>query len=123
MITSEALALLKEVSLLIKYLGHLLTGENNTTSASRVPRSIEAACDLDQNLINKISSLIWVVLSLMEAQVSKIAICPSNPRLSPSLARQFLCFLKQWVPAYVCSAADDKAGNISLFWSGKEVSQ
>jgi hypothetical protein len=59
----------------------------------------------------------------MEVRVTKLAICPSDLGLSLSLARQFLCFLKQWVLAYVCSAVDDKAGNISLFWSGKEVSQ
>lgn len=121
-ITADASALLKEASLLMKYLGHLLTDEIKTDSTSKIPCSIETACQWDDSLINELASVIRGVLSLMEAQATGIAACPSNPGLSPSLTRDFVWFLKQWVPAYVCSdTRSDNPSKLSIFWSSQEA--
>lgn len=121
-ITADGSALLKETSLLTKYLGHLLTDEINTDSVRKIPSSIETACQWNDSLINELASVIRGVLSLIEAQASSIAACPSNPRLSPSLARDFVWFLRRWAPSYVFSATiSDNPSKLSLFWSGQEA--
>jgi hypothetical protein len=121
--TPDAAALLNECSLLLKYVGHLLTDENKRDSTLRVPPSIEIACSQAPGLLNDIAFMIRGVLSLMHVQANNVATSPSNLRLSSDLSRQFLWFLTRWVPIYVCGATDEKASNVLLFWSGKETSQ
>jgi hypothetical protein len=120
-ITADASALLKEASLLMKYLGHLLADEIKNDSTGTIPSSIETACQWDDSLVNRLASVIRGVLSLIEAQASSIVACPSNPRLSPSLTRDFVWFLKRWVPSYVCSARNDNPSKLALFWSSQEA--
>lgn len=125
-VTPEIAALLEETRLLIIYMGHLLTDDNGRKSAL-VPNAIDNACNDDEEeiIVYEIASAVRLVLSLAEAQASKLAENPSNARLSPNLARSFLWFRNRWAPTYICGATSSsrRPSKVLEFWSAQEAAQ
>jgi len=103
-VTPEAAGLLEESRLITVYVGHLLTDDNDGETPV-IPDSILVACQQQQQTNDGLTALIIsaveTIQQFAEAQATKIAQNPSDPRWSPLLAKDFLWFLHRWAPAYI----------------------
>jgi hypothetical protein len=126
-VTPEIAGLLEEARLLITYMGHLLTDENDNNNGRNpvVPIAINNACNKEEeSILYEIASAVQSVLCLAEAHASKLAENPSNARISPNLARSFLWFLNRWAPTYICGAtSSSRPSKVLEFWSAEEAAQ
>lgn len=124
-VTPDAAGLLEESRLVVMYIGHLLTDDNNGESP-QVPDSIVIACQHDGEVTNSIVQAVETLHRFAQFQASKITVHPADPRLSPLLAKSFLWFLNRWAPAYILpvgySAATPKSP-ILQSWSSPEAVQ
>ena len=121
----DAAGLLEESRLVTMYIGHLLT-DDNAGETPVIPDSIIIACQGGGAPTGDIASSIQTLLQFAEAQASKIAAQPSDPRLSPLLAKAFLWFLNRWAPAYIlpvdCGASKNPSPILTV-WSHQEAVQ
>jgi hypothetical protein len=121
-VTPDMSALLEEARLLTLYVCYLLT-DNNEGESPSIPDAVVIACQRDEAIANDIVSAIQALLHLADTQTQRIATDPSNPRLSPLLAKTLLNFINRWAPAYIC-AADFESSNhtsrIVLEWSSMD---
>lgn len=123
-VTPEISALLEEANLLILFLCHLLT-DNNAGESPCIPDAIIVSCSRsdDTTTATSVVSAVHVLLKLADMQTQKLALNPSNQRLSPLLAKTLLSFLNRWAPAYIYPV-DYKSSNsnnhIVQEWSNDE---
>lgn len=120
-VTAEAAGLLEESRLATMYIGNLLTDENPGETPV-IPDAILATCQDNQQATDIIASAVDTLQQFAEFQASRIATHPSDPRLSPLLAKSFLWFLHRWAPAYILPAAyghSTTPSTISLAWASE----
>ncbi|KAG7367414.1 hypothetical protein IV203_030085 [Nitzschia inconspicua] len=121
-VTADAAGLLEESRLTTMYIGHLLTDENSGETPV-IPDAILATCQDSQQTTETVASAVRTLQEFAEFQASRIAAHPSDPRLSPLLAKAFLWFLNRWAPAYILPTEYGNSatqGSIVLPWSYPE---
>jgi hypothetical protein len=121
-VTAEAAGLLEESRLVTMYIGHLLTDENEGETPV-IPDTIVGTCQDNQAVTDSVVAAVQTLQQFAEFQASKIAIHPSDPRLSPLLAASFVWFLNRWAPAYVLPADycnSTSPSTISVAWVTSE---
>eukprot|EP00934_Nitzschia_sp_Nitz4_P002807 Nitzschia sp. Nitz4//scaffold6_size259037//233728//237577//NITZ4_001123-RA/size259037-augustus-gene-0.308-mRNA-1//1//CDS//3329557040//2797//frame0 len=126
-VTPEIAGLLEESRLLIVYLGHLLTDDNEGETAT-IPDAVLVACDGPQGeaVTQSITGAVSSFFQFAQTQATKIAANPNDPRLSPLLAQAFLWLLRRWAPAYIAPvdyAHSRSPSSILKAWSSPEVVQ
>jgi hypothetical protein len=125
-VSPDAAGMLEESRLVTMYIGHLLT-DDNTGEAPVIPDAIIIACEHGPTVTRDVSYAVQMLLQFAEAQASKIAANPLDPRLSPLLAKAFLWFLNRWAPAYILpgdyGASSKTASSILNVWSTPEAVQ
>lgn len=128
-VSPEAAGLLEESRLVTMYIGHLLTDENAGESP-QIPEAVIEACRKGTDKASTAHAIVSAVETLKQFaqfQVSKIAINPADPRLSPLLAKSFLWFLNRWAPAYILpvgySTEQSLTSAIVKSWSSPEAVQ
>ena len=124
-VSAEAAGLLEESRLVTIYVGHLLT-DDNVGETPVIPDAIIVACQDNQNATDAVGSAVHTLQQFAEFQASKIAVHPTDPRLSPMLGATFLWFFNRWAPAYILPA--DYAGSaipstITKAWTSPELVQ
>jgi len=117
-ITPEVAGLLKDVDLVVRHVGHLLTDEND-----RLPLFVEMECEADHVAVENIACAIRSLLTLMQEHGSRVPSSQSKKGLSSRLAQTFLWLLRRWVPSYVYSSTGGRGtiSKIRLFWSVPEA--
>ena len=125
-VSPDAAGMLEESRLVTMYIGHLLT-DDNTGEAPVMPDAVIIACENGPTVTRDVSYAVQILLQFAEAQASKIAANPLDPRLSPLLAKAFLWFLNRWAPAYILpvdyGASSRTATSILNVWSTPEAVQ
>ncbi|KAL3921154.1 MAG: hypothetical protein SGILL_002900 [Bacillariaceae sp.] len=124
-VTAEAAGLLEESRLVTMYVGHLLTDEC-AGETPVIPDAILATCQGNQAATDTVVAAVQTLQQFAEFQASKIAIHPSDPRLSPLLAKSILWFLNRWAPAYILPGDYGHSATlstISLAWTSPEKVQ
>eukprot|EP00429_Kryptoperidinium_foliaceum_P005224 CAMPEP_0176008902 /NCGR_PEP_ID=MMETSP0120_2-20121206/3978_1 /TAXON_ID=160619 /ORGANISM="Kryptoperidinium foliaceum, Strain CCMP 1326" /LENGTH=377 /DNA_ID=CAMNT_0017341689 /DNA_START=88 /DNA_END=1218 /DNA_ORIENTATION=- len=99
-VSPQSSGLLEESRLATMYIGHLLTDENEGETPV-IPELIVASCEQHAGTTDAIVGAIQTLQQFAHFQATKIAQHPSDPRLSPLLAKEFLWFWNRWAPAYV----------------------
>jgi hypothetical protein len=99
-VTPDIAGLLEEMRLLTIYVSQLLTDDNKGEQPD-IPEAVIFSCESNPDLAGKIISAVEAILQFADAQVRKIALNPSNLRLSPILANSLLSFMERWAPAYL----------------------
>jgi hypothetical protein len=124
-VTAEVAGLLEESRLVTMYVGHLLTDANEGETPA-IPDAILATCQDNQMATDTVTSAVLTLQQFAEFQASKIAMQPSDPRLSPLLATSFLWFLNRWAPAYVLPTDyghSTTPSTVSMAWASPEQVQ
>lgn len=124
-VSPEAAGLLEESRIVTMYIGHLLT-DDNAGETPVIPDSIIIACQEGDAVTNSIMSAVQTLHQFAHFQAVKIAAHPSDPRLSPILAKSFLWFLERWAPAYILPVdygAAKMPSSILKAWSSTEAVQ
>jgi len=122
-VTPEASALLEEARLLIMYVSHLLT-DNNEGESPSIPDAVLLSCRDNEALVGDLSAAVQTLLQLANLQSQAIAKEPNNRRLSPLLATSFLWFSNRWVPSYVYPVDYRQSGTANRLvkeWSTPET--
>jgi hypothetical protein len=143
-VTPDAAALLEEARLLILCTGHLLTDDcagetpfipeailNSCVEPSDLSHAIKTGSDEFAATTHAISQIVHVLMGIAEFQVSKVALSPKNPNLSPLLAKTLLWFFTRWASAYILpsssssSISESGSGQKGILdtWSNQETSR
>ncbi len=108
--TPAMAALLEEARMLILCACHLLTDECAGETPS-IPDAVCNACQLSRSsgndCLTSIANLIELLRSVAEAQAMKASAYPTEPCLSPLLAKTLMWFFRRWSAAYVLPLSDD----------------
>lgn len=121
-VSAEAAGLLEESRLVTMYIGHLLTDENAGETPA-IPVVIVLACQDNQMGTDAIIAAVQTLQNFAEFQASRIAVHPTDPRLSPLLGSCFLWFLNRWAPAYILPTdyvGSTNSSTITTSWSSNE---
>lgn len=130
--TPDMAVILEEARILLLFVGHLLTDDCVGETPS-IPESIVNACrpsrgvETSESCASSIVTLIGALQSVAEAQATKVAAYPADPRLSPLLAKTLLWFFCRWAPAYILPTSDEYSdttgGGILSTYSKPEIAQ
>jgi hypothetical protein len=144
-VSPDSAALLEEARLLIMCVCHLLS-DDSSGETPLIPEAILNACSKPTTDVASfkngsddyasstmvISQMLKTLMGLAEFQASRIAANPSNPHLSPFLAKTLLWFFARWAPAYILPSSSEYdpsqllgGGNdvILATWSAQDSSQ